>query len=560
MIVPHRRVGPTVTALCAVTVAVASLVPVGYLLLTGISVHDIGEQFGYPATVAALVQTIALTLLISAVTIVLGVGCALLVVRTTLPWPRVFTVLFAVPLAVPGFVSAYAAYSAELTFAPHLEVVTSVGGASLIMALTLYPYVFLPCVVALRTVDPALEEVVASLRPHPVATLWRVVVPALRPAVAAGTLIVALHVLAEYGGMVQLGRSTLTTKIMAEIIDYGDYRSARSLSLVLALLAFGVLLATRIMTGPSRARYVTRGTSRPPRRFPFGRLRVPVAVLSLAVPLAAVGPTVVMTTRGLTNAARTVEVDWADVAAALSSTAGYAVAAALVATLVAAPVSWWANRPSPASTLTERTVWVAHAIPSAILALALVYLTSRLVPALYKTPTVLVAGYVILFLPLAVANQRVGLDATRRVYDEVASSLGARPGGILRRITLPLALPGFLAGALLVGLDAAKELTTTLMLIPFNAHTLSTRLWATTNGESLDFTAAAPYAAMLVLLGVPPVYFLVRHTLRHLDGSGSTPRLATDEGPPAGPARTERGPALALAATDARQSESRIPG
>lgn len=84
------------------------------------------------------------------------------------------------------------------------------------------------------------------------------------------------------------------------------------------------------------------------------------------------------------------------------------------------------------------------------------------------------------------------------------------------RVTLPLALPGFMAGAILVGLDAGKELTTTLMLIPFNADTLSTRLWATTNGESLDFTAAAPYAAMLVVLGVVPVVLLVRSTLRHV--------------------------------------------
>ena len=111
----------------------------------------------------------------------------------------------------------------------------------------------------------------------------------------------------------------------------------------------------------------------------------------------------------------------------------------------------------------------------------------------------------------------MNIDAARRNYDDIASSLGARPLRSFTRINLPLALPGILAGALLVGLDASKELTTTLMLVPYNSHTLSTQLWATTNGESLDFTAAAPYAAMLVLLGIPPVYFLARHTLRHLD-------------------------------------------
>ncbi len=513
----RRPAGRTAIALAAVAVAAVSLLPVAYLFLTGISLGDVVAQFAYPATADALAQTIGLTLLIAALSLVLGVGAALLVVRTSLPAPRLFTVLFTLPLAVPGFVSAYAAFSAQLTYAPRLGLVTSFGGAAVVMSLTLYPYVFLPSVVALRDVDPALEEIATCLRPGRWTPLLRVVLPALRPAMAAGLLIVVLHVLAEYGAMVQLGRSTLTTKIMAEMLDYGDYQSARSLSLVLMVLSAAVLLGTRVLTGRGRSGDVARGASRPPRRIRLGRLRFPVLVIASAVPLAAVGPTVFMTVRGLTGSARGTAVDWGQVGAALSTTLGYAAVAALVATTVAAPVAWWVTRrPSPASQLTERAVWLAHAIPAAILALALVYLATRLVPGLYKTWVVLVAAYVILFLPLAVASQRVGLDATRQAYDDVAASLGAPPLRTLLRVTLPLALPGFLTGALLVALDASKELTTTLMLVPFNADTLSTRLWATTNGESLDFTAAAPYAGMLVLLGALPVYFLVRATLRQV--------------------------------------------
>ncbi|MDN5756900.1 MAG: hypothetical protein L0H32_14240, partial [Micrococcaceae bacterium] len=84
------------------------------------------------------------------------------------------------------------------------------------------------------------------------------------------------------------------------------------------------------------------------------------------------------------------------------------------------------------------------------------------------------------------------------------------------RVSLPLALPGVVTGALLVGLDASKELTTTLMLLPYNSKTLATGLWATTNGESLDFTAAAPYTLMLVILGSIPVFLIVRRTLRYV--------------------------------------------
>lgn len=522
MTLRRRHPGRAATALGAVVVAVVSAAPVVYLFTTGVSFADIRRQFRYPATTAALWQTVELTVLVSVLTVVVGVGCAVLVVRTDLPAPRLWTVLFAAPLAVPGFISAYAAYSAQLVYLPHTELVTSLPGTAVVMALTLSPYVFLPCVVALRHVDPTLLELATNLRRGHLAGWRHATLPALRPALGAGVLIVALHVLAEFGAMKQLGRTTLTTQIMAEMVDYGNYRSARSLALLLGVLSIVVLVVTGMIAARSSVGHAVSGARRPPPRQALGWARWPVSIAALVLPVAALGPTVVMTVRGLTNRHRSVVTDWSKVIEALWATMGYALAAAAVATLVAFPVSWWISRHrSVVSILTERVVWMAHAVPNAILALALVYLATQLVPGFYKTPAMLVAGYVILFLPLAVGYQRVGLESSRLVYADVAGSLGATPARVFTRITLPLALPGFLAGAILVGLDASKELTTTLMLIPFNTNTLSTRLWATTNGEALDFTAAAPYAMVLVVLGSLPVYALVRHALRELDTHGT---------------------------------------
>lgn len=502
-------------AVLAVAVGLVSLLPVCYLFLAGSSLGDIHQLFGYASTTPTILRTIALTVTVSVLCLGLGLLTAVLVVRTDLPMRKLCTVLFAMPLAVPGFTSAYAAYSTNLVYAPHSRIVSSFGGASLVLALTLYPYVFLASVVALRNVDPAQEEMAHSLRSRPGAAFLRVVLPQLRPALAASLLIVALHVLAEYGAMVQLGQRTLTTTIMAEMLQYGDYRSARSLSVLLAAFAVLVLLANRVFAGRVPPVTVSAATVRPPRPRHLGRWRPVVLSASMLVPLAALGPTALMTVRGLTRPHRAQTTDWSAVLGALGTTATYAAWAALVGTAVALPVSWWVSRrASVASQVTERSIWVAHAVPNAILALALVYLATRLLPDLYKTAALLVVAYVILFLPLAVSNQRVGLQAALRRYEDVAASLGSRAWRRFSRISLPLALPGIGTGALLVGLDSSKELTTTLMLLPFNAHTLSTGLWATTNGESLDFTAAAPFALMLVLLGSVPVFLLVRRTLR----------------------------------------------
>ncbi|MEO6943754.1 MAG: iron ABC transporter permease [Lacisediminihabitans sp.] len=445
----------------------------------------------------------------------IGVGAALLVVRTDVPCRRLLTVLFAMPLAIPGFVSSYAIYSASLLYAPHVDIVTTFLGATVIMSLSLYPYVFLACVVAVRNIDPAQEEAARSLSSRPFAVFRRVIFPQLRPALAGGVLIVGLHVLSEYGAMVQLRQHTLTTTIMGEMLDYGDYGSARSLSLLLAGLAVILLFASRALTGRSHVLSVGRGAVRPPGRVRLGRARVPIFVVALIIPLGALGPTVLMTVRGLSTSRSGTANNWMQVLQATGSTLSFAAWAAVVATLVALPVSWWISRhPALPAQLTERAVWLAHSVPNAILALALVFLATRLVPEVYKTAALLIAAYVILYLPLAVANQRVGLQAAFVSYDEAAASLGSRAWRRLTRISLPLALPGLATGALLVGLDASKELTTTLMLLPFNSKTLATGLWGTTNGESLDFTAAAPYTLMLVILGSIPVYLIVRRTLR----------------------------------------------
>jgi iron(III) transport system permease protein len=511
----RRSGGRGVVSALAVVVAVVSLLPIAYLFLAGISFGDIARQFRYPTTLTDILTTIGLTLAISLVCMVLGLGAALLVVRTDLPFRRLLTVLFAMPLAIPGFVSSYAIYSASLVYAPRSEIVTTFLGATLIMSLSLYPYVFLACIVAVSNIDPAQEEAARSLNSRPFAVLWRVVIPQLRPALAGGVLIVGLHVLSEYGAMVQLRQHTLTTTIMGEMLDYGDYGSARSLSLLLTGLAVVMLLATRALTGRSHVLSVGRGAVRPPAKTRLGRARVPVFVIALIIPLAALGPTVVMTMRGLTTPRINAANSWMQVLQATASTLNFAAWTAIVATLVALPVSWWiSRRPSMPAQLTERAVWLAHSVPNAILALALVFLATRLIPDLYKTSALLIAAYVILYLPLAVANQRVGLQAAFVSYDEAAASLGSRVWRRLTRISLPLALPGLATGALLVGLDASKELTTTLMLLPFNSKTLATGLWSTTNGESLDFSAAAPYTLMLVILGSLPVYLIVRRTLR----------------------------------------------
>jgi len=207
-----------------------------------------------------------------------------------------------------------------------------------------------------------------------------------------------------------------------------------------------------------------------------------------------------------------------DVASAASSSLWVSTLGALVTTALAVPVGVLAARHrSRLASAIERSSYAGHALPGVVVALAMVFVSVRYAFPLYQRTPTLVAAYAVLFLPLAVGAVRASVAQAPPVLEEVARSLGHRQRDVLRRVTLPLAAPGIGAGAALVFLTCMKELPATLLLRPTGMDTLATELWSETGVGA--YAAAAPYAALLVLLAAIPTYLLGRHT-GALEGGG----------------------------------------
>lgn len=517
----RRARPPVLTSAASSIVAAASLSPFVYLIVQhGVSPRLIYDEFTKPGVPELVWHTIELAVGVSVAGSVLGVGLALAVVRTNLVLRRLFTVLFVLPLAVPGFVSSYTWVALSLRFAPESRALFGFGGAVLVLTLATYPYIFLSAVAALRGVDAAQEEAARSLGHGPVGTFLRVTLPHLRPAIALGGLIVALHMFAEFGALQMLGFPTLTTAIVQRMTVFGDPNAARALSVVLAVLSVIVIALDVAVRGRVRSTRTGAGAPRSPRQWTLGWTQPLVLGVSILVVLAALGVPAYASVTGLIRSlgANGPGIPWSELAQVTFTTTRLGLAAALAAIVVGFPIAYLAARhPGVLSALSERGIWIAHSLPGAILALSLVYVGVNWLHPLYLTSTMLVIAYVIMFLPLAVASEFVGLARAAREYELIARSLGDTPLWSTLRITLPLALPGIAVGALLVLIEVEKELTTTLLLHPTGTDTLSTALWATTNGEVLDFTAAAPYGITLILLAAIPAAILARRTLAQLD-------------------------------------------
>jgi iron(III) transport system permease protein len=193
-------------------------------------------------------------------------------------------------------------------------------------------------------------------------------------------------------------------------------------------------------------------------------------------------------------------------AAAARSTA-VAGLAALVAALIVLPAAVLAWRyPSPLTRLLERVTLFPSALPGIAVALALVFFGSRAGSIVYQSLGLLLAAYVLRFMPYALASTRASLDAINPHLEEAARSLGRRPTGAVVSVVLPLARSGILAGAALVFLSTIKELPVTLLLRPIGFETLATEIWKGTAVGA--YSEVAPSALALIAIAAPFVYLL----------------------------------------------------
>ena len=479
------------------------LVPVGYVVAT---VFEIGWDalqplIFRPRVGELLLNTVLLLVLAVPATIVLGVGGAWLVERTDLPGRRFFAVLLVAPLAIPAFVSSYGWASA-------IPSIHGLGGGLLVATLAYFPLVYLPALATIRGLDPALEESARALGLGSWSVFGRVVLPQLRLAVLGGGLVVALHLLAEYGAFAFIRFDTFTTAIVVAYQSTFAGSSAAALGVVLATLCLVLLVIEAAARGRGRYARVGSGSPHPPVPVPLGRTK-PLALAALAA--LGIAATVVPLASVLRWVAGSDASAFAEVPSVIVQTVLLAAGGAIGAILVALPVAWLSGRyPGRASRALEAPYYIASSLPAIIVALALVTVTLRLVPPLYQTVVTVMAAYVVIFLPRALVSLRAGIAQVPESLEEAARSLGSSPVAARVRVTGPLLAPAIAAGGALVALGAANELTATLLLAPTGTRTLATQFWSA--ASAIDYTGAAPYALVLILLSIPAVALMFMQT------------------------------------------------
>ncbi|MDH6282499.1 iron(III) transport system permease protein [Rhodococcus sp. LBL1] len=485
-----------VAALVAVT-----LIPLGYVVTTTISTgwETASALIFRPRVGDLMVNTVSLVVVTLPICAVLGVGAAWLVERTTVAGFRWWGPVLAAPLAVPAFVNSYA----WVTVIPSMH---GLWSGVLVATLSYFPLVALPVAAALRRLDPAVEESARALGSGPWAVFFRVVIPQLRLPILGGSLLISLHLLAEYGAFAMLRFDTFTTAILEQFQSTFNGAAGSMLASVLVVCCLVLLIAESGARGSARYARIGSGAPRQATRVRLRWSAIPAALSLTGLTALALGVPVWTIVRWLRIGGSEV---WQSprIWSALSQTLTFGIAGALVATALAFPVAWLAVRwPGVLSKIVEGTNYVTSSLPGIVTALALITVTIRYANPLYQTTTMVIVAYVLMFLPRSLVSLRSGLAQVPVGLEEASAALGKPPAATFWRVTLRLTAPSAAVGAALVFMAVATELTATLLLAPTGTSTLSTRFWALTG--DLDYAAAAPYALLMIVLSLPMTYLL----------------------------------------------------
>jgi len=495
----HILIPSLVAALCM-------LLPLFYLGLRALEAD--------PATVQELVfRSRNLDLLLNTLGLVFGVlvlstlmalPLAWIVTRTDIRYKRLLTILGVIPLAVPGYVMAYALMGlgghygvlAQL-FGWQLPRIEGYWGATIALSLYTFPYLFLNLRAALLGLDGNLEESARSLGYDSRQIFTKVILVQLAPSLMAGWLVIGLYVLGDFGAVALMRYEAFSYAIFNQYSGAFDRIYAAWLSLMLLAVAAAFVMTESLILKRRRLASVGRGVSRPAPPRPLGHWRWPAYGYLALVFAAAIGLPLMILTYWLLMAPPDLRF-FLEVPATFGRSAGAAIPAALLAVAFALPIAYFSVRhPSRLATAVERSAYIGYAIPPLTLALALVFFALQSAPFLYQTLSLLILGWTLATLALALGPVRSALMQARPNMEEAAHSLGHGPLSTFAHVVFPRLRRSLFASFALVFLFCMKELPITFLLAPTGYTTLAVTVFTRTSEGMM--AEAAPFAAAIVI-------------------------------------------------------------
>ncbi|WP_429032528.1 ABC transporter permease [Aeromonas veronii] len=515
--------------------------PVIALLFSAFSAE--GELFRHLADTVLLDylgNTLGLVVGVVLLSLLFGVPTAWLVAMCQVPGRRALQWALMLPMAMPSYIVAYV-YTDLLDYSGPLQAglralfgwnspadywfpaIRSLGGAAWVLALVLFPYVYLLTRASFLEQSVSLIHSSRLLGCTPWQSFRRLSLPLARPAIMVAVSLVAMETLADFATVHFFAINTLTTAVYDTWLGYGSLATAAKLS-CLMLLAVVLLIALERRSRSRQQVFQKSMGHEQPLRYPLkGMSRWLAGLWCWGLVLAGFAlPFVILLDYGV----RYFELSWTpEFVRFAGNSLAISALTALLAMGIALLLGFFRRLDGGIKSLLPlRIAAMGYAMPGTVLAIGvLVPLTAldfaindlaewlgRQGPGLLLTGTItaIVFGYLVRFVAIAIGSVESSMGKISPSLDMAARSLGQGDGGMLRRVHLPLVRRGLFAGAMLVFIESMKELPAALLLRPFNFDTLATHVYQFVSDEMLERGALG--AIVIVLVGLLPLIWVNR--------------------------------------------------
>ncbi|MFM5242764.1 ABC transporter permease [Aeromonas media] len=485
-------------------------------------------------------NTSGLVLGVVLLSLLFGVPTAWLVAMCQVPGRRALQWALMLPMAMPSYIVAYV-YTDLLDYSGPLQAglrslfdwqspadywfpaIRSLGGAAWVLALVLFPYVYLLARASFLEQSVSLIHSSRLLGCTPWQSFRRLSLPLARPAIMVGASLVAMETLADFATVHFFAINTLTTAIYDTWLGYGSLATAARLS-CLMLLAVVLLIALERRSRQRQQVFQKSMGHEQPLRYPLkGASRLLAGLWCWGLVLAGFGlPFVILLDYGV----RYFALSWTpEFVRFAGNSLLISALTALLAMAIALLLGFFRRLDGgPRSLLPLRIAATGYAMPGTVLAIGVLVPLTALDfglndlaewlgmqgPGLLLTGTLtaIVFGYLVRFVAIAIGSVESSMGKISPSLDMAARSLGLGTGGMLRRVHLPLVRRGLFAGAMLVFIESMKELPAALLLRPFNFETLATHVYQFVSDEMLERGALG--AIVIVLVGLVPLIWVNR--------------------------------------------------
>ena len=461
----------------------------------------------------------------------LGVPLAYCTARFVVRGRSVIATLAVLALVSPPFIGAYswvmvAGNNGWLTqnmktLGLTMPTIYGAHGIILVFSLKFFPFVYLMTETALRNINRAYEEAAENLGCSATARFFKITLPLVFPAVSSGAILSFVLSIADFGTPSIIGRDYRTLSTVA----YNQYTSemggpptmAVSISMLMIVIAMLAVLLQRYLMGPRRYAGALTNLSVPkPCRGAFGVAvhALCYSIVALAtMPIAVVIYTSFLETNGpvftggfgLNSYARVIR----EVPDVIVNTFKFSLVATLLITLAGGLISYVVvRRETAAAGLLDALLMVPYVVPGVVLAIGFLLCFQYGAFDLIGTSTIIVLMLFVRRLPYGVRATSAVLRQIKPSIEEAAVNLGASPLQAFARVTVPLMLPGVIAGAMMSFITAINELSATLLLYTARTTTMPVRIYsAVLDGE---FGIAAALAALLLASSGLCVFVVLR--------------------------------------------------